>query len=111
VLESDKRSPEEGYRVRSVAGLEMAARVAGVGVAGRRLPRSAEVGRDMQINARRRRLPNGAARRLSPVHPSMEAAFGPQHAEIVFEGVESPCYPYSQLSADGVVAILTHRPN
>jgi len=100
--------------VRSVASLEMAARVAGapdVGVVRRRLPRSAEVEPDMQIDARRRSLLIGAARRLSPLHPSMEPAFGLQHAEIVFEGVESPCYPYSQLSADGVVAILPRRPN
>ena len=34
-----------------------------------------------------------------------------KHTEIVFEGTESSCYPLLHMGAEGIVAIISRRPN
>jgi hypothetical protein len=34
-----------------------------------------------------------------------------KHTEIVFEGMESSCYPLPRMGAEGIVAIISRRPN
>jgi hypothetical protein len=34
-----------------------------------------------------------------------------KHTEIVFEGKESSCYPLLHMGAEGIVAIISRRPN
>jgi hypothetical protein len=100
--------------VRSVASLEVAARVAGTSgarVAGGLQAGLAKTppGRRIQAGSQRPRF--GSPRRRSLFPLLLRPAFAPQHAEIVFGGVESPCYLRSQLSADGVLAIFPRGPN
>ena len=121
--ESGELSPGRGVRVRSVASRRMAAGLPGLsGPEDGARDFARPCGTDQSPPAKPFIFKRFVFKRFTSDHfdfrcsrrgaMSIGTAVSTQkHTEIVFEGMESSCYPLPRLGAEGIVAIISRRPN
>jgi hypothetical protein len=92
--------------VRSVASLETVAEISGP-------PGADDIVRSIRHSITQDLLSITPAFAALPSRPCLQwnPILGPERAEIVFEGPDSPCYSHPRSSAERMVANVSHRLN
>ena len=105
--------PLEGYRVSSVASLEMAAglsALSGMDILAQRALRLSAMDHSRHDGCSSPGRLDDVQRRIAAART--ETAVSTQkHTEIMFRAVGASCYPRPPMGAKGVVANTSHRPN